>query len=58
VSDHSYVESGSGFCARCDDMPGEGVHALPPKQCTHEDMACPPGECEDLYPPFREDMGR
>lgn len=28
------------------------------KQCTHEDMSCPPGECEDLYPPHREDSGR
>lgn len=23
-------------------------------QCNHEDMACPPGECNDLYPPYRE----
>jgi len=23
---HEYIESGSGFCARCDAMPGEGVH--------------------------------
>lgn len=28
---HPYTESGSGFCGRCDAMPGEGVHALPPK---------------------------
>lgn len=26
------------------------------KQCTHEDMSCPPGECDDLY--NREDMDR
>lgn len=25
---HQYVESGSGFCAKCDDMPGEGEHAV------------------------------
>jgi hypothetical protein len=23
-------------------------------QCNHGDMACPPGECADLYPPHRE----
>ena len=28
-ADHRYVESGSGFCARCDDMPGEGEHGAP-----------------------------
>jgi hypothetical protein len=24
---HTYIPSGGGFCARCDDMPGEGNHA-------------------------------
>lgn len=28
------------------------------KSCTHEDMNCPQGECDDLYPPNREDSGR
>lgn len=27
MSDHKYVESGSGFCAKCDDLPGQGEHA-------------------------------
>lgn len=26
ASKHAYVPSGSGFCAICDDMPGEGNH--------------------------------
>lgn len=26
--------------------------------CNHEDMNCPPGECDDLYPYSRPDMGR
>jgi len=25
---HEYSESGSGFCGRCDDMPGEGQHRI------------------------------
>ncbi len=24
---HEYSESGSGFCGRCDDLPGQGEHA-------------------------------
>jgi NTP pyrophosphatase (non-canonical NTP hydrolase) len=27
MTDHAYKESGSGFCAICDDLPGQGEHA-------------------------------
>jgi len=30
MSNHEYRESGSGFCAICDAMPGEGAHAPQP----------------------------
>ena len=43
-------------CHVCDPIEPVGIPTTP--QCTHEDMNCPPGECEDLYPPHREDMGR
>ncbi|MEW1990743.1 hypothetical protein [Microbacterium sp. NPDC078849] len=30
----------------------------PPMGCEHEDMNCPTAACVELYPPYREDMGR
>lgn len=39
----------------------EAAEAFRPKPiipCNHEDMSCPPGECDDLYPYSRPDMGR
>lgn len=33
-------------------------YSHPPMGCEHEDMHCPTGACVELYPPYREDMGR
>lgn len=49
MSTHPYKESGSGFCGICDDMPGEGQHALPPKE---EEGVGTPTPLQNFYVTF------